>query len=139
MYILVLAFFRVIYSWGRPHLHSFLCPTPICYPLSKFTPAETVPKALPQIVTRIKRIVFDRVLGFQYVLSRDHFNQFLFVWKIKAFGNYFIRHNHKVNTRKNNKSVVIPKGQKWGGKLSYSRVQIFLITYQIACKLKNQF
>ena len=27
----------------------------------------------------------------------------------KVFGNYFIRHNHKVNTHKNNKSVVIPK------------------------------
>ena len=27
----------------------------------------------------------------------------------KAFENYFTRHNHKANTRRNDKSVVIPK------------------------------
>ena len=38
----------------------------------------------------------------------------------KAFENYFTRRNHKVNTRKNNKSVIIPKVRTETGRKTFS-------------------
>ena len=38
----------------------------------------------------------------------------------KAFEHYFTRHNHKVNTRKNNKSVIIPKVRTETGRKTFS-------------------
>ena len=45
----------------------------------------------------------------------------------KAFENYFTRHNHKVNTRKNNRSVIIPKVRTETGRktFSFQRAKIF--------------
>ena len=42
----------------------------------------------------------------------------------KAFENYFKRHNHKVNTRKNNKSAIVPKVRTETGRKTFS-FQIF--------------
>ena len=38
----------------------------------------------------------------------------------KAFGDYFTRQNHKVNTRKNNKSLVVPKVRTETGRKTFS-------------------
>ena len=44
----------------------------------------------------------------------------------KAFENYFTRHNHKVNTRKNNKGVINPEVRtETGRKTSFQGVNIF--------------
>ena len=58
----------------------------------------------------------------------------------KAFENYFTRNSHKMNTRNNNKSVVIPKVRtELDVKPSRSKEQRYLITYPTTCKLKHHF
>ena len=58
----------------------------------------------------------------------------------KAFENYFTRNSHKMNTRNNNKSVVIPKVRTEAGRKTFSfQGARYLITYPTTCKLKHHF